>query len=211
MLFRSGGRGGAGGGGGRGANAEVPEEYRAMQGRVSDDITMPQLKKFVELGGTIITIGSSTGAAEAFGLPVSNYLTEMGADGQPHSLPRDKFYVPGSLLKMNVDNSNPLAFGMPKQVDVFFENSPVFKLGPTVEMQHTSPVGWFAGKTVLDSGWAWGQQYLDGGTAVAEATVGEGKVVLLGPEVNFRDQPHGTYKLLFNGLYYGNAKDAPLK
>jgi hypothetical protein len=206
-----GGRGGGAGGGGRGANADVPEEYRATQGRVSDDITMPQLKKFVELGGTIITIGSSTGAAEAFGLPVSNYLTEMGPDGQQRSLPREKFYVPGSLLKMNVDNSNPLAFGMPKQVDVFFENSPVFKLGPTVEMQHTSPVGWFAGKTVLDSGWAWGQQYLDGGTAVAEATVGEGKVVLLGPEVNFRDQPHGTYKLLFNGLYYGNATDAPLK
>jgi hypothetical protein len=46
---------------------------------------------------------------------------------------------------------------------------------------------------------------------VAEASVGEGKVVLLGPEVNFRDQPHGTYKLLFNGLYYGSAKAAQLK
>ena len=182
-----------------------------MQGRVSEDITMPQLKKFVELGGTLITIGSSTGAAEEFGIPVSNYLAEMGPDGRERALPRDKFYVPGSLLRMNVDNTNPLAFGMPKTVDVFFENSPVFKLGPTVEMAHTSPVGWFAGKTVLDSGWAWGQQYLDGGTAVAEATVGEGKVVLLGPEVNFRDQPHGTYKLLFNGLYFGNAKDSPLK
>jgi hypothetical protein len=100
---------------------------------------------------------------------------------------------------------------MPKQVDVFFENSPVFRLAPTVEMQHTSPVGWFSGPSTLDSGWAWGQQYLDGGTAVAEATVGEGKVMLLGPEVNFRDQPHATYKLLFNGLYYGNAKAEPLK
>jgi hypothetical protein len=61
------------------------------------------------------------------------------------------------------------------------------------------------------SGWAWGQQYLDGGTTIAEASVGEGKVVLLGPEVNFRDQPHGTYKLLFNGLYYGSAKAATLQ
>ena len=62
------------------------------------------------------------------------------------------------------------------------DNSPVFKLEPTVEIQKTSPVGWFSGKQVLDSGWAWGQQYLDGGTAVAEASVGEGKVVLLGPD-----------------------------
>ena len=100
---------------------------------------------------------------------------------------------------------------MPSQVDVFFDNSPVFKLEPTAECRSTrSPVGWFSGTEVLDSGWAWGQQYLDGGTAVAEATVGEGKVVLLGPEVNFRDQPHGTYKLLFNGLYYGSAKAATL-
>ena len=45
---------------------------------------------------------------------------------------------------------------------------------------------------------------------MAEASVGEGKVVLLGPEVNFRDQPHATYKLLFNGLYYGSAKPAAL-
>ena len=183
-----------------------------MRGRISEETTVPQLKKFVELGGTIVTIGSSTNAAaEAFGLPVKNYLTEMGPDGRERNLPTDKFYVPGSLLRMNVDNTNPLAYGMPKQVDVFFDNSPVFKLEPTVELQHTSPVGWFSGKQVLDSGWAWGQQYLDGGTAVAEATVGEGKVVLLGPEVNFRDQPHGTYKLLFNGLYYGNAKDVVLQ
>jgi hypothetical protein len=217
LVFVSGalnvaGGGGRGGGGRGGANAQVPDEYSAMQGRITQETTIPQLKKFVELGGTVVTIGSSTNAAAAaFGLPVKNYLTEVGPDGRERNLPNDKFYVPGSLLRMNVDNTNPLAYGMPKQVDVFFDNSPVFKLEPTVELQHTSPVGWFSGKQVLDSGWVWGQQYLDGGTAVAEATVGEGKVVLLGPEVNFRDQPHGTYKLLFNGLYYGNAKAATLR
>jgi hypothetical protein len=207
-----GGRGGGrGGGGGRGANAQAPDEYLAMQGRITEATTVPQLKKFVELGGTIVTIGSSTNAAaEAFGLPVKNYLTEVGPDGRERNLPNDKFYVPGSLLRMNVDNTNPLAYGMPKQVDVFFDNSPVFKLEPTAALLHTSPVGWFSGKQILDSGWVWGQQYLDGGTAIAEAAVGEGKVVLLGPEVNFRDQPHGTYKLLFNGLYYGNTKAASL-
>ncbi|HUA58699.1 MAG TPA: M14 metallopeptidase family protein [Verrucomicrobiae bacterium] len=206
-----GGRGGGGGGGGRGGRGgNVPDEYRDRTGSVTEATTLPQLKKFVELGGTIITIGSSTSVASWFGLPVSNYLVEMGADGRERNLPADKFYIPGSLLRMNVDNTNPLAYGMPKQVDIFFDNSPVFKLGPTVELQKTSPVGWFGGSQVLDSGWAWGQQYLDGGTAVAEANVGEGKVVLLGPEVNFRDQPHGTYKLLFNGLYMGSTTTAPL-
>jgi hypothetical protein len=204
-----GGRGG--GGGGRGGAVAVPDEYKAWTGSITEDKTMPQLKKFVELGGSIVTIGSSTAIAETFKLPVKSYLTEMGADGRERPLPGEKFYIPGSLMRMNVDNTNPLAYGMPKQVDVFFENSPVFRLQPTVELQHTSPVGWFSGANTLDSGWAWGQQYLDGGTAVAEATVGEGKVMLLGPEVNFRDQPHGTFKLLFNGLYYGNAKPAAIQ
>src|SRR5437764_15352592 len=188
----------------------VPEEYKGWVGRITEDKTVPQLQKFVQSGGSIVTVGSSTSIADLFGIPVKNYLTEKGPDGRDRALRREKFYIPGSLLRMNLDNTNPLAYGMPKQLDVFFDNSPVFRLEPTVELQHTSPVGWFSGPEVLDSGWAWGQQYLDGGTAVAEATVGEGKVILLGPEVNFRDQPHGTYKLLFNGLYYGNTTPATL-
>jgi len=212
-AIRRGGATGRGGGAGFGAPdpAAIPPEYKNVAGRITDDKTMPQLKKFVESGGSIVTIGSSTSLAEVFGLPVKNYLTEKGPDGKDRALPGEKFYIPGSLLRTNIDNTNPLAYGMPSQVDVFFDNSPVFRLEPNAELKHTAAVGWFSGTEVLDSGWAWGQQYLDGGTAVAEASVGEGKVMLLGPEVNFRDQPHGTYKLLFNGLYYGSAKAAALK
>ena len=203
------GRGG--GRGGRGPDPSlIPEMYRARIGRVSEDRTIPQLRRFVESGGSIVTIGSSTSVADALGLPVRNYLTEKGPDGKDHPLPREKFYIPGSLLKVHVDNTDPLAYGMPSQLDVFFDSSPVFKLEPDAARRKTEAVAWFEGPGVLDSGWAWGQQYLDGGTAVTESSVGEGKVILLGPEVNFRDQPHATYKLLFNGLYYGSAKSAAL-
>ena len=89
--------------------------------------------------------------------------------------------------------------------------TPFSAWSPLLRCRRPQPVGWFQGPQVLASGWAWGQQYLDGGTAIAEASLGEGKVVLLGPEVNFRDQPHATFKLLFNGLYYGSAKPAPLQ
>ena len=34
-----------------------------------------------------------------------------------------------------------------------------------------------------------------------EAQVGKGRVVLYGPEILQRAQPHGTFKLLFNALY----------
>jgi hypothetical protein len=164
----------------------------------------------VQSGGSVITLGSSTDMASLLGVPVSDYLTEKGPDGAERHLPREKFYVPGSLLKTNVDTSNPLAYGMPEKVDVVYDSSPVFKLAPDAQIKHTSSVAWFSGKNVLDSGWAWNPQYLDGGSAVVEASVGEGKVVLFGPEVTFRAQPHATFKLLFNGLYAGSAKDAPL-
>jgi hypothetical protein len=212
-AINRGAAGGRGGGGGRGAitNPEsVPEEYRSWVGRISDDKTMPHIKTFVESGGSIVTIGSSTSVAEVFGIPVKNHLTEKGPDGRDRPLPREKYFIPGSILKANVDNTNPLAYGMPAEVNLFFDSSPVFRLEPEAGLKKTSAVSWFSGPEVLTSGWAWGQHYLDGGTAVAEATVGEGKVFLFGPEVAFRAQPHATFKLLFNGLYYGSAKAVTL-
>ena len=210
-AFRRAGASGRGGGFDMPNPESVPEEYRASIGRISEDKTIPILKSFVDAGGTVVTIGGSTSMAELFGIPVKDYLVEMGAAGVEHALPREKFYIPGSLMKATVDNTNPVAYGMPAAVDVFFDSSPVFRLEPAAGLKRTSPVAWFSGTAPLDSGWAWGQQYLDGGTAVAEASVGQGKVVLLGPEVAFRAQPHGTFKLLFNSLYYGSAKAAVVR
>jgi hypothetical protein len=205
LLFTDGafstGGGRGGGGGGRGGGAvdpeTVPAEYRERLGRITAEKTIPELKKFVEAGGEAITIGSSTSIASLLGVPVTSSLTE---GGKP--LSSEKFYIPGSLMKATIDTNNPLAYGMPDHVDVFFDNSPAFKLGGGT----VTSVAKYDGKETLDSGWAWGQQYLDGGVAIADAKVGEGKVVLLGPEVAFRAQPHGTFKFLFNAIYYGSAK-----
>ena len=131
-AYRRPGSGGRGGGGGFGNQVpeDLPSEYQGWTGRISEDKTMPQLKKFVESGGSIVSIGSSTSMGELLGLPVKDYLTEKGPDGKDRALPREKFYIPGSLLKANIDNTNPLAFGMPSEVDVFFDNSPVFRMEP---------------------------------------------------------------------------------
>ncbi len=204
-AMRRGTTGRGAGGGGRGGPIDpetVPEEYRASIGRITEEKTMPEIKKFVESGGAIVTVGSSTTMADLLGVPVSNHLVD--AANKP--LPRDKFYIPGSLMRTTIDNTNPLAYGMPKTVEVFFDNSPVFNVGAGVK-----PVASFSGRQTLDSGWAWGQEFLDGGTAVAEAKVGEGKVLVMGPEVTFRGEPHATFKLLFNGVLYGNAQTTQLK
>ena len=90
---------------------------------------------------------------------------------------------------------------MRERTDFFFDNSPVFKLKPGAEAAGITSIAWFDSPTPLRSGWAWGQEYLNGGVIALEAKVGKGRVLLYGPEILQRAQPHGTFKLLFNALY----------
>ncbi len=204
------GRGGGEGFFGRQPDPQsIPEQYRPWLGRITREKTVPQIQKFIQGGGSVVSVGSSSAALGSFlGLPVTNALTEHMPDGKERPLPPEKYYIPGSLLTVSVDNTNPVAYGMPKHVDVFFDNSPVFRLKPDAALNGTSPVAWYANGTPLHSGWAWGQQYLDGGTAIAISQLGSGKVMLLGPEVAFRGQPHATFKFLFNSVYLAGTTPA---
>lgn len=173
----------------------VPAEYRGRRGTITVDKTVPKLHEFLEAGGTVIAIGTSTNLATHLALPVSNHLATKDMDGNMKPLPREKFYVPGSLLRMRLDPTHPLCCGIPDEVDVMFTSSPTFRLGGDMRR-----IGWFDRKEPLRSGWAWGQDYLDGGVAIAEAKIGAGRLILYGPRVLFRAQPHGTFKLVFNAL-----------
>jgi hypothetical protein len=118
--------------------------------------------------------------------------------------------VPASVLRVRVDNTTPLGYGFESQADIFFDNSPVFRLSPASPNAQARRVAWFAEPSPLRSGWALGQHYLENGVAVIDATLGRGRVLLFGPEINFRAQSHGTFKFLFNGVYYGKAMPARL-
>jgi hypothetical protein len=195
-----GGRGGGGGGGGGGettAPADLPAEYRDQFGRVTTDRTMPRIREFAENGGTVIAIGTSAMNLAAYlRLPVESQLVENGAP-----LPRTKFFVPGSVLRARVDTSNAAAAGMSAYTDVFFDDSPVFKLTAGAPTDGIHVIAWYDSNSPLRSGWAWGQQYLENGIAALDARVGRGRVLLLGPEILQRAQPHATFKFLFNGIY----------
>jgi len=156
---------------------------------VDDTMTtsVPQLKKFLEDGGTILAIGDSTRLAYQLDLPLTDALA---------NLTRRDFYVPGSVMQARVDNTRRLAYGMPDHADFFFDNSPAFRVKPGA-----NAISWYDSAEPLRSGWAWGQKVLENAASVVEVDVGKGKMVLYGPEILFRSQPHGTYKLLFNGIF----------
>ncbi len=179
----------------------IPAEFRRMAGRISADKSIPQLKTFMEQGGSVVTIGSSTQLAYHLKLPVTDAMVEI-ENGTEKALSRDKFYTPGSILKVSVNNKLVFASGMKLEADVYYDNSPVFRLNPdAVSSGIIKPIAWFATDKILRSGWSWGQAYLKNGVAAFEAGVGKGKLYAFGPEITFRAQSYGTFKLLFNQLY----------
>jgi hypothetical protein len=195
---------------------DVPEEYRDTVGSITWGRSVAPLRQFVEDGGTLLTIGGATAIAQRFGLPVSDALVVKDGDAE-RPLGRDEYYVPGSVLQVAVDNTSPLGYGLDRQVDVFFDNSPVFRVDPNgaVPRRPGAPVprtiAWFDSATPLRSGWAWGQQHLEHAVAVADVRLGKGHVAMFGPEITFRAQSYATFKFLFNGIFYGQAIPVTLR
>jgi hypothetical protein len=175
----------------------------ALTGRGMNEL-VPEFRKFLEGGGTILATGLSTRLGKQLGLPVLNHL--VGEDKEP--LPREKYFVPSSVLRVRVNNAHPLAWGMTKEVDVMFANSPTFAWPAYAADKGMQRVAWFDSKAPLRSGWAWGQQYLEGGTAVIDARVGKGRLGLFGPRILYRGQSHATFKFLFNGIVQASVKGA---
>lgn len=179
----------------------LPAELKRMTGRITADKSIPQLKIFLEQGGNIVTIGSATQLAFHLKLPVADAMTEI-VNGEEKALGRDKYYTPGSILRMQVNNAEPAASGLNSETDVYFDNNPVFKLHPdAVSSGVIKPLAWFGTGKILRSGWSWGETYLKNGVTAFEASVGKGKLYAFTPEITFRAQSWGTFKFLFNQLY----------
>ncbi|MFN3582524.1 M14 metallopeptidase family protein [Phenylobacterium sp.] len=176
---------------------DIPAEFRGWLGEVTPEKSWPKIAEFLRDGGSVVAIGESSRLAEAVKAPVSDVL--RGPDGK--ELPRNTFYIPGSLLEVAVDNTQPVAYGAPSSMSVFFDRSPAFKVMGTGARQ----AAWYPQGDVLRSGWAVGQEKLSGAGAIVEVDVGRGKLFLMGPEVAQRAQSHAAFKFLFNGLQYGPA------
>jgi hypothetical protein len=184
------------------AAGTMPEEFTGGLGLEG----AARLRGFVEDGGTLVAMDhASDFAIEQFGLPVRNVV----ANASP-----DEFFIPGSLIGIDVNPEDPLAFGMQEEAAAFFVRSSAFE---TVELSgygeggredverapapDVDVVATYAEEDLLLSGWAMGEdRFLAGKGAAARVGLGEGEVILLGFRTQFRGQPRGTFKLLFNAL-----------
>ncbi len=185
----------------------LPKEYHHLLGRITEQKTIPALRRFLEQGGTVVTLGSSTCLAYYLDLPVGNALLETLPDGTQKLMTRDKFYIPGSILQAQFDPEVPLAWGMEGAAPVFFDKDPLFRLDSQSAAQGIRPAAWLGQDDYLLSGLAWGQKNAGGAVLAAEAPVGKGTLYLITPEVSLRAQPHAAFKLLFNPLHLATARE----
>ncbi len=193
----------------------MPPEYTGGLGEQG----VKALREFVEQGGTLICLNrASDFAIEQFKLPIRDVV-----DG----LPRADFYVPGSILRIELDSSNPITAGMPKESIAWAENSPVFEVlntgsagvPPAMSAQRekqrtadgtsTLPVSAVSVKVIawypkdrdpLLSGWLLGGDRIKAKAALVEVTMGKGRIILFGFRPQYRGQSLATYPLFFNAI-----------
>jgi hypothetical protein len=173
----------------------MPPEYTGGLGAEG----VKALREFVEHGGTLICLNrASDFAIEQFKLPIRDVV-----DG----LPRTEFYVPGSILRIELDTSNPIAKGMPKESIAWAENSPVFELVRTgsgsdrVDPSNVHVIAWYPkDRDPLLSGWLLGGDRIKGKAALLEVGLGKGRIILFGFRPQYRGQSLATYPLFFNAI-----------
>ena len=167
----------------------VPPQYVGGIGEQGAD----NLLAFVRSGGTLICMGDASELPiERFDLPVMSNLDNR--DGG------DPFYAPGSILQVNLDPTHPLGFGRKSPQPIYFAQTPVFDVnGSAVSVAD------FPQFNPLMSGWIFGDEKIRGKSALVDAPLGDGRVILFGFRPQHRAQPHTTFKILFNAIYYGVA------
>jgi hypothetical protein len=183
----------------------MPDEYTGGLGEEG----VKALREFVEAGGTLVCLNrASDFAIEQFKLPVRDVT-----DG----LPRTDFYVPGSILRIELDTNDPIAKGMPPESIAWAENSPVFEVPPGIErvmsldsnnkpvddipISNIKVIAWYArDKDPLLSGWLLGGERIKGKAALVEVDMGKGRIILFGFRPQYRGQSLATYPLFFNAI-----------
>ena len=169
--------------GGNAANS-FPAEYT---GGITET-GVNNLKEFVANGGTLVCFDAACDMAiKRFDLPLRNVLEGVRTSD---------FYCPGSIVALDVDNKNSLALNLPTKMPAYFINSSAFSAtGDSVRV-----IARYAKENVLLSGWLLGEDKLRGQIALAEVTVGKGRVVLFGFRPQHRGQAWGTLPLIWNVL-----------
>lgn len=166
----------------------MPEEY--TRGLGTDGVR--ELERFVQDGGSLVCLNrASIFAVWAFKLPLRDVTA---------GLKRDKFYAPGSILRIELDPAHAIAQSMPAKSIAWVEHSPAFEIADGLKDQVRVIARFPVADKLVLSGWLLGDQVLKGRAALVEVIRGKGRIVLFGFRPQYRGQSLATYPLLFNAI-----------
>lgn len=171
--------------------ADADQDESGPGGLTTDSLN--SLHSFVENGGTLICFDGSCGLAiKELKLPLRNVL---------EGLRSSEFYCPGSILRLQVDTAHPIARNLAKDVDAYFINSSAFE---ATDPNQVRVIARYAKEKVLRSGWLLGEDRLKDKIALAEVSVGKGRVILFGFRPQHRAQTWATFPFIWNAINSSN-------
>jgi hypothetical protein len=195
-----GGRGGppaAGAPAGRGGGAPP-----AMS--TDDSARVASIDAFVRGGGTVVAWNQgTTSLISTLQLPVRNVVA---------GVPRQEYFTGVSIMRAVVDTTHPVMAGMPAEADVVVSSSPVF--ATTDGFEGAVLAKYPAQGSPLRSGFLHGEERMRGYAAAIDVKRGNGHLVLIAFQPQWRGQPYGTFRVVFNSAFYSRevaagAKGAP--
>jgi Zinc carboxypeptidase len=170
---------------------EVPPRYAGGIGAAG----ARAIEAFVRDGGTLVCFNrASTFAIDALHLPVEDVVAKLG---------RKDFFVSGSILEVEIDRQHPVMAGMPERAKVFVDHGPVFTTLAGFEGRALAKYA-KTGSPLL-SGYLLGEKHLNGYAAALEVVYGRGRVLLLGFRPQWRGQPFGTFRVVFDSALFTGA------
>jgi Zinc carboxypeptidase len=185
--------------------SETPPQYAGGLGTAG----IEAIREFVTNGGTLVLLDhASELATESLGVPVTRIVvprrltdeTRSRAPGAGESA--EPLYAPGSILRVLVDTTNAISYGMPDTAAVYFTNSVTFDVGAASQVRVIARYP-DRGEDILLSGYLQGASQIAGKAAAISAPVGRGHVVMFGFRPQHRGQSYGTFRMLFNALLTG--------
>jgi len=169
------------------SDKDIPQKYAGGIGEVG----VKNIKDFVQKGGTLITLNSSA----QFGIEHLHLGVQDSAAGKE----RKDFFIPGSILKVLNISDHPISYGFGRDTAIFFRRSPVFVVNEGISVAR------YPAQPFL-SGWINGKDLLVDKSAIVDVPYEKGRVILFGFPVLYRGQSHGTFRYLFNAIYYGASQ-----
>jgi hypothetical protein len=150
-----------------------------------------ELRKFVEQGGTLITLGDSSALPGEFGITPQVEVSRAG----------NGFYAPGPIVTAKIAKpANPIFYGYTgAETTVRWASNALLSL--PIRDQQNVLMSFPGGEKAVQSGLMVGAAQIKDRPAIVDLPVGQGQVLMFATNPVYRWQNFGEFRMLWNALF----------